>query len=304
MKTSHQRTFDVEATAALLDYPALVQALRQAIVEYGAGRIVSPERMAIPMQDGGLMLSMPSSAEDIAVHKLVNVCPSNSTRQLPTIHGQVVAYDSHTGEMLFVLDGPTVTGRRTAAVTALAVMTLHAAPPKEILVIGTGKQAANHVEALAALFPEARLLAKGISDADTRNFVERQKQVAPNLDALSGDIPDSVDVVVTVTTSKTPVYDEIAREGRLVIGVGAFTPDAAEIGKKTVDSSVVVVDDPIGARHEAGDLIQAGFDWDTVCTLAQAIEGKLTPTAPIFLKSVGCAAWDLAACRVARNSIG
>lgn len=303
MATSKQNTFDAQATAALLDYPSLVQALREAVVEYAAGRIASPERLVIPMQEGGVMLSMPSSASDLAIHKLVTVCPSNSKRQLPTIHGQVMACDSHTGEMLFLLDGPTVTGRRTAAVTALGIMTLSTAPAQEILVIGTGTQAANHIEALATLFPDAKLLVKGRSDLATQSFVERHKPIAPNLSALAGSIPDSVDVVITVTTSKTPVYEQPGRLGRLIIGVGAFTPDAAELGKQTVDSSVVVVDDPLGARHEAGDLIQAGVDWKHVNSLASAIEANVATGAAVLFKSVGCAAWDLAACRVVRDAL-
>lgn len=298
------RNFDALATAELLDYPSLVQVLRQTILEYGAGKIVSPERMAIPMQEGGLMLSMPASAEDIAIHKLVNVCPSNGKRQLPTIHGQVIACDAHTGEMLFVLDGPTVTGRRTAAVTVLGIQTLHGTDPREILIIGTGKQAANHAEALSAVFPQAKLFAKGTSHAQAEAFVERTRPVAPNLFALDGDaIPDNVEVVITLTTSKSPVYAEPARPGRLVVGVGAFTSDAAEIGKQTVDGSFVVVDDPVGAKHEAGDLIQAKIDWNSVCALAQALTGGPKPNAPILFKTVGCAAWDLAACRVARQAL-
>ncbi|NLP63579.1 bifunctional Delta(1)-pyrroline-2-carboxylate/Delta(1)-piperideine-2-carboxylate reductase [Paraburkholderia sacchari] len=304
MTTSPVKTFDAQATAALLDYPALVQMLRETIVEYAAGKIVSPERLVIPLQEGGVMLSMPSSASDIAIHKLVNVCPGNGKRQLPTIHGQVIACDAFTGEMLFVLDGPTVTGRRTAAVSALGIMCLHAGAPEEILIIGTGKQAVNHVEAFAALFPQARMLVKGSTPERAQRFAESLRAMAPNLGALDGDVPDSVDVVVTVTTSQSPVYTAPARAGRLVVGVGAFTPVAAEVGKTTVDGSFVVVDDPAGARHEAGDLIQAGFDWTNVNTLADAIEGSLAPAAPVFFKSVGCAAWDLAACRVARARIG
>lgn len=304
MSATDQKSFDAQATAALLDYPLLVQCLRDTIVEYGAGRIVSPERLVVPMQEGGLMLSMPASAEDLAIHKLVNVCPANGQRQLPTIHGQVVACDSRTGEMLFVLDGPTVTGRRTAAVTALGVMTLLGDAPRQIAIIGTGRQAVNHVEALSALFPECRLFVKGRSIVDAQSFVDRHKDVAPNLAVLDTAIPDAVDVVVTVTTSKVPVYNEAARKGRLIVGVGAFTADVAEIGRQTVDTSTVVLDDPVGARHEAGDLIQAGFDWNAAHSLAQVLGGRFEPQAPVFFKSVGCAAWDLAACRVARRAIG
>lgn len=304
MSTPPVKTFDAQATAALLDYSTLVQTLRETIVEYAAGKIASPERLVIPLQEGGVMLSMPSSASDIAIHKLVNVCPGNGKRQLPTIHGQVIACDAFTGEMLFVLDGPTVTGRRTAAVSALGIMCLHAGAPKEILIIGTGKQAVNHVEAFAALFPQARMLVKGSTQERTQRFVEALRAIAPNLSALDGEVPDSVDVVVTVTTSQTPVYSALARAGRLVVGVGAFTPAAAEVGKATVDSSFIIVDDPAGAKHEAGDLIQAGVDWANVNALADAIKGNLKPMEPVFFKSVGCAAWDLAACRVAQAHIG
>jgi 1-piperideine-2-carboxylate/1-pyrroline-2-carboxylate reductase [NAD(P)H] len=281
-----------------------VRALRATIVEYGAGQIVSPERLAIPMQEGALMLSMPASAKDIAIHKLVNVCPLNRARKLPTIHGQVIACDAQTGEMLFVLDGPTVTGRRTAAVTVLGIQTLHGVAPREILIVGTGKQAANHAEAFAVIFPEARLFVRGSSLKSAQAFVASVKSVAPNLSVLEGDmIPDSIDVVVTLTTSKSPVYTQPARPGRLVVGVGAFTADAAEIGQETVVGSSLVVDDPIGAKHEAGDLIQAKVDWTSVFSLANALAGELKTSAPIVFKSVGCAAWDLAACRVARQAL-
>ncbi|WP_347557898.1 bifunctional Delta(1)-pyrroline-2-carboxylate/Delta(1)-piperideine-2-carboxylate reductase [Robbsia sp. KACC 23696] len=296
-------TFDAEMTASLLDYPSLVESLRQTVLDYGAGKIISPERLSVPLQSG-VMLSMPSSAEDIAIHKLVSVCPGNAALGLPTINGQVIACNADTGEMLFVLDGPTVTGRRTAAVSALGAVTLLNASPRQILVIGTGTQASNHVEAFATLFPDAQILARGVTDDDTKKFVAMKRPNVPNLNGLHGEIPDSVDVVVTVTTSKKPVYDERVRMSRLVIGVGAFTPDAVEISKRVVDQSFVVLDDPVGAKHEAGDLIQASFDWTRAATLAQALQGKIKPDAPIFLKSVGCAAWDLAACRVARKVLG
>jgi 1-piperideine-2-carboxylate/1-pyrroline-2-carboxylate reductase [NAD(P)H] len=64
-----------------------------------------------------------------------------------------------------------------------------------------------------------------------------------------------------------------------------------------------VVDDPVGAKHEAGDLIQAGVDWRAVSPLAKALNGEFSTTNPVLFKSVGCAAWDLAACRVARDAL-
>ncbi|PLZ01267.1 ornithine cyclodeaminase [Burkholderia sp. WAC0059] len=292
--------FDAAATAALLGYDALVGALRETVVEYGRGVVTSPERLVTPLAGDGLMLSMPAVAADLAIHKLVNVCRSNAARGIPTIHGQVLACDSVTGVPLFVLDGPTVTGRRTAAVTMLGIDLLHGAP-REVLIVGTGTQAANHAQALAQLHPGVRVLIQGRSAQRAADFCARYASIAPTATPLEGDVvPETVDVVITATMSKTPVYTGAARAGRLVVGVGAFTPDAAEVAAATVRGSYAVVDDPLGAKHEAGDLILAQTDWRDVASLADVILGKAQPAGPVFFKSVGCAAWDLAACRVAR----
>lgn len=298
--------FDAAATARLIPYAALVGALKRASIDYAEQRIASPERLVVPLNQGGLMLSMPATAPDLAIHKLVNVCASNGPRGLPTIHGQVMACDADTGEMLFILDGPTVTGRRTAAMSMLGVETFAVATPREFLLIGTGTQAANHLEAIGELFPNARVWVKGSAPARAEAFCAAHRGKAHDLRPLAqpdAAIPESIDVVIALTTSKQPVYDEAARPARLVIGVGAFTPAMVEIGARTIGASALFVDDLAGAKHEAGDFIQAGVDWTRVGGIASVLSNAaLRPSdQPVVFKSVGCAAWDLAACRVARE---
>ncbi len=60
---------------------------------------------------------------------------------------------------------------------------------------------------------------------------------------------------------------------------------------------------PAGARHEAGDLIVAQVDWQHVASLADVLAGTFDRSGPLLFKSVGCAAWDLAACRTARDAL-
>jgi 1-piperideine-2-carboxylate/1-pyrroline-2-carboxylate reductase [NAD(P)H] len=299
--------FDANDTARLTPYPALVDALAAAVIDYTQRRIVSPERLVVPLNDDGVLLSMPATAPDIAIHKLVNVCPRNRERGLPTIHGQVMAIEPDTGETLFILDGPTVTGRRTAAMTMLGVRTLARTAPRDVLLIGTGTQAANHLEALGELYPDARVRVRGSAPARAQAFCEQHAAKARRLQSLADDtVPESVDLVIALTTSRAPVYDEAPRAERLVVGVGAFKPDMAELGARTLHGSALFVDDPAGAKHEAGDLIQARVDWTKVAGIAAALAAAPgTPaavdyTARVF-KTVGCAAWDLAAGRVARN---
>lgn len=295
------KRFDATSTETLLPFKLLVRELERAVAEYAAEKITSPERLAIPLEAGGVMLSMPASAQDIAIHKLVNVCPSNFSRNLATINGEVVAYDAVTGVSLFALDAPTVTGRRTAAVTLLAIRRLRKTPPKTIAIIGTGKQASTHAQAISSFYPGVDLVVAGISQQEEEQFCAVHSFCA--VSPFADHDWSRVDVVVTLTTSKTPVYTEAAVQDRLIVGVGAFTPDAAEVGKGTVLASTVIVDDPVGARHEAGDLIQAGVNWSGVISLGEVIRGTANVADPVFFKSVGCAAWDLAACRAAREMI-
>lgn len=299
--------FDAAATARLTPYAELVEALKTASVDYAGQRILSPERLVVPLNDGGIMLSMPATAPDLGIHKLVNVCPANGPRGLPTIHGQVMAFDADTGATLFILDGPTITGRRTAAMSMLGVYTFMPTA-REFLLIGTGTQAANHLEAIGELFPDALVHVKGSSPAKAEAFCAAHRGKARNLQPLmSAEVPASVDVVIALTTSRQAVYDEVPGAERLVIGVGAFTPAMLEIGARTVHGSALYVDDQAGAKHEAGDFIQAGVDWDTVTGISAIADGSAPLPAtgtPVLFKSVGCAAWDLAACRIARNALG
>lgn len=297
--------FDVAETARLIPFRALVEALKVAAADYAAGRVVNPERLAVPLNGDGIMLSMPAAAPDLAIHKLVNICPRNSERAMPTIFGQVMAFDADTGQTLFILDGPTVTGRRTAAMSMLGVETFTRTAPNEFLLIGTGVQAANHLQAIAELYPRARVRVKGISTDFAQQFCDAHKGEVNDLQPLAdAEIPDSVDVVIALTTSRQAVYNETPRAGRLVIGMGAFTPQMCEIGARTIGGSSLFVDDVAGARHEAGDFIQAGVDWSTVLGIKDALASKPSLDKPIVFKTVGCAAWDLAAGRVARSTLG
>jgi 1-piperideine-2-carboxylate/1-pyrroline-2-carboxylate reductase [NAD(P)H] len=296
------KIYDPLETAEVLPFPALVKTLRSTVLDYAAQRIVCPPRLSVPLQKNGVMLSMPASADDIAIQKLVTICPNNRTIDFPTVFGVVMVCDALTGKPYFGLDGATVTGRRTAAMTVLATQVLHPAGPRSILLIGTGEQASHHVRAFSECFPGASIQVTGVSEQAAADFCDKHRRFAPTLSVAVGRIvEENVDLVVTLTTSKSPVYFETARSSRLIAGVGAFTPDAAEIAPEIVRASTVIVDDPLGATHEAGDIILAGVDWNSVKSLADAINELIPANQSVFYKSVGCAAWDLAACRVARQ---
>lgn len=290
---------DQALTASLLDFHDLVDAVAVAASEHAAGRIFNPERLVLPMGQGGAMLSMPATAQDIGIHKLVSVQPGNALRGLPTIHGTVTVCDAATGVPLLMLDGPEVTGRRTAAVSLLAIRRLLGSIPEQVLIIGTGVQARHHLQAIHALKPDAKVWVRGRDSAKSEQFCRDLRAVHERVAMCPAEVPADVGAVIMVTTSIAPIYDEPARRDRVIVGVGAFKPGMAEIGKTTLDGSDLYADDPAGARHEAGDLIRAGVDWARVRSLADLLASGADRGRPAVFKSVGTAAWDLAAARVA-----
>jgi 1-piperideine-2-carboxylate/1-pyrroline-2-carboxylate reductase [NAD(P)H] len=284
-------------TEARLPFPKLVDALQVAVLELAADKIRCPERQVVPMSGGAMLLSMPAVADDLVAHKLITVAPQNKALGLPTILGQLAILDGQSGATRLILDGATVTGRRTAAMSMLGLRALGPRTINRALVIGTGTQARGHVEALAALYPGIQIGVRGLTKDNEDHFQRQQSHL--DLAWARPHLDNPWDVVITCTTSSTPVYTEAACLDCLIIAVGAFRPEAAELSSEIIHASEIFVDDPGGAPHEAGDLIQANIDWTVVRALAEILPQAAPPTRPRVFKTVGCAAWDLAAARVA-----
>ena len=293
------KTLDARGTAALLPYPALVDALRVAAIGLSRGEISCPQRQVMPMAGDGAVLSMLALASDLAVHKLVTYVPTNAGRRMPTIQGEVSVWEAATGAHLLSLDGATVTGRRTAALSMLGLSSLLAARPEAFRIFGTGTQARHHIEAIAQLYPKATITVSGRTAAAAEKFCAAHHGLSSRLSPARSADDDQADVVICCTSSPEPVYEAPARPGRLLIAIGSFTPAAAEIAAATVRASRMFVDDLDAARAEAGDLIRAGVDWRDVQPLSQLLQDARVPEGAVLFKTVGHAAWDLAAARVA-----
>ncbi|WP_310389393.1 delta(1)-pyrroline-2-carboxylate reductase family protein [Roseateles sp.] len=294
------RILNAEATADLLPYERLIPAVRQAMLDLHAGLIHASARTVLPLPEGGSYLAMPCTDAHYAVTKLVAVTPANRARGQATIQGRVVVSEAGNGTPLIILDGIVVTARRTAAVTLLGIETLLGRPPESLVLVGTGAQALTHALAMGERWPGVHLRCVGRGRAQGMAFAALLTAQRLNARALTIEqaLEDAA-VVVTATTSLSAVLPDDVAPNTLIVGLGSFTPQMAELPAKQVRQRHVWVDDLDGARHEAGDLLQAGVDWSRVHNLAEALADKALPRAPMLLKTVGHAAWDLAAVRTA-----
>ncbi len=298
------RFFDAEETAARLPYPDLADSIRDVALSRSSGTVQAPPRLALPLPDGAVLLVMPAADGDLAITKLVTVHPENPGRGLPTIQGEVVVMEASTGTRLGLLDGATVTARRTAALSLLAACELAPRPNGPLLIVGAGAQGRSHLEA----FREGLGVSKVFVASRTRDHAEALADHARGLgaEAVVVDPEEAlpgVGLIVTTTTSREPVLPEGLREGTFVAAVGSFEPEAAELPPALISRSTVVVDTTEGAREEAGDLLQAetvgDFRWENATALEDALRWPERPGGAVVFESVGHALWDLAAARTA-----
>ena len=291
--------FSPEATAAALPYPELADAIA-ALLRDPTVRV--PARTVMPLPAGGSLFVMPACDQRVAITKLISFVADNGARQLPAIQGDIVVFDALDGRRLALLDGPTVTARRTAAVSLLAARTLAPRPDGPLLIVGAGVQGRAHLEAFAQGLGvrEALIASRSRASADAlvahaQSLGLRARRV-DGADAALADCP----LVVSCTSAQAVALRGTPRDDAFVAAVGAFTPRmvewAPEVCRELAARGTLVVDTR-DADHEAGDLMQAGIDVGELPTLAEALD-TARPRGPVFFKSCGWAGWDLAAARL------
>ncbi len=294
---------DADATAARLPYPALAAEIGLLLRDPA---VQVPPRLVPELPGGSHLFVMPAFDARVAIAKLITFTPANAGTARPTIQGDVVVFEVASGTRRLVLDGPTVTARRTAAVSLLAARLMAPEPAGALLVVGAGVQGQAHVEAFVRGLGVREVLIASRSPggaealaAQARSLGARARCIA-DADAALPDCP----LVVTCTPARGIVLRAAPHDAAFIAAVGAFTPTMCELAPALVQHVQArgrIVVDTGDAVHEAGDLLQAGIAVDRLSTLADVVNGRCEPQrgGPVLFKSCGWAGWDLAAARLA-----
>jgi ornithine cyclodeaminase len=292
-------------TANQLPYPALAAEI-DALLHDAAVHV--PPRLVQALPGGGSLFVMPALDGRLAITKLITYTPTNVGTARPAIQGDVVVFDVATGERRLILDGPSVTARRTAAVSLLAAQKLAPKRQGPLLIVGAGVQGRAHLEAFAAGLDvkEVRIASRSAASAqalvDHATHLGVRAEVVADPNAVLADCP----LVVTCTPAAGVVLHALPRADAFIAAVGAFTPKMVELSpdfcRHCAEAGMVIVDTR-DADHEAGDLLQAGLDVARFATLGEVVRAKQNrpdrTTGPVLFKSCGWAGWDLAAARLA-----
>uniref|UniRef100_UPI0035AE248A delta(1)-pyrroline-2-carboxylate reductase family protein n=1 Tax=Hylemonella sp. TaxID=2066020 RepID=UPI0035AE248A len=292
-------------TAARLPYPDLAREIAALLADPA---VQVPPRLVQPLPGGGSLFVMPAHDACVAITKLISYTPANAGTGRPAIQGDVVVFDIASGARRLVLDGPTVTARRTAAVSLLAAQTLAPNPQGPLLIVGAGVQGRSHLEAFAVGLGlrDAKIASRSAASAqalaDHARTLGLEAEVITDPNEALADCP----LVVTCTPANGVVLRAAPRPDAFIAAVGAFTPRmvelAPELCREFAARGTIVVDTR-DADHEAGDLLQAGLDVSQFITLQDALRTKKnrpgSTSGPVLFKSCGWAGWDLAAARLA-----
>ena len=295
-------TLDATATAARLPWTFLADEIAALLRD---DAVSVPARSVLPLPGGGSLFVMPATDGTVAMTKLITLTPANAGTGRPAIQGDVVVFDIATGARSLVLDGPTVTARRTAAASLLAARHLAQVPTGPLLIVGAGVQGLAHAQAFVEGLGvrEVWVASRSAASADALAAQVRalgcEVRTVADADAALPHCP----LVAVCTPAQAVVLSAPPRPDAFIAAVGAFTPAMAELAPslcRHVAGHGRIVVDAEDAAHEAGDLLQAGLDVARLPTLRDVVRaGIAVRPGPVLFKSCGWAGWDLAAARLA-----
>lgn len=289
-----------------------IAAVRQGFADLSAGRATVPVRVSVPLAGDGVALAMPAALAGGSYFsvKVVAVAPGNAARGLPLVPATVLLGDAGTGAALALIEGAALTALRTGAAGGVAAAVLARSDSEVATVFGAGVQARAQILALATVLQgklrEIRVVGRGGERAhgliDWALGLEELKGLT--LRGGSGTLHETwvreamegADVVVTATSSATPVFDGgHLGEGVHITAVGSFKPGMRELDAETLAGARIVVDQREAALAEAGEL--QGLGNEDVVEIGEVISGRevgrTSPSERTVFKSVGNAVQDL-----------
>lgn len=253
-------TIDAEGVKRLTDFGPLVEAIRTMFRKDCVMPVRHHHTIAMAGEPDATLLLMPAwtTGEHIGV-KLVTVFPGNAERGLPAISGTYILFDGADGRVLAMVDGGELTARRTAAASALAADYLARKDAEHLLVVATGRLAANQVGAFRAVRPIRKVSVWGRNPAKARAVVDRLGAEGLQV-AVAAELETAVrnaDIVSCATLATEPlIRGDWLRPGTHLDLIGAFTPAMRESDDECVRRATVFCDTRAGATVEGGDLVQ------------------------------------------------
>lgn len=294
----------------LLPMAECVEVMAGALAVTGRGDAVLPLRQMVWMPDrSGMIGLMPGYLGDPKSlgFKVVSIFTGNHGTAYDSHQGVVMLVDTAHGSPLVIMDAGAITAIRTAAVSAVATRALSNPDAGDLAILGSGTQAASHLDAMATVRPLRRVRVWSRDPARARRFAERatQRGIAIEPVATARAAAEGADLICTTTAASEPILEGAwLASGAHINAVGACFAATRELDTEAVRRARLYVDRRESALNEAGDLLipireGAVTEGHIVAELGDVLlgraPGRRTRDEITLFKSLGISVEDLAA---------
>lgn len=268
------REIEVEG---LLDMPMALEAVEEVFRQHGEDRAPNQPRRRIFVPRGLL-------------HVMAGGMPAWGVMGLKAysavggkVRFVVLLFSSETGDLLGIIEADRLGQIRTGAATGVATKFLARPEASVVGIFGTGRQARTQLQAVCAVRPIREVRAYSRDP-------ERRKQFCADMGkllgcalrpvAVPGDVVKGADIVITITSSRDPVFDgHLVEPGQHLNVAGSNMDQKREVDDETIRrADRIVVDQLEDARIESGDLIgpvgRGVTRWERMHELGAVVCGK------------------------------
>ena len=175
------RVVSAEEVHRLLDYPSLVEALRE-LFRRGIDRVETvllSQNLPEGRHNDWLLLPAWQYGRNYGA-KLVSVFPGNEAKGIASVQGLYLLFDGTNGLPLACIDGAAITLRKTAANSALAATYLARADAQTLLMVGAGAMARPLIEAHSAVRPIRKVLIWNRTPERAEALAEAMSWIGPD----------------------------------------------------------------------------------------------------------------------------
>ena len=246
-----------------LDMGRSIELMKTALIALSNGDVKQMVRPVLPLYDRNLIGMMPAyyGTGKIAGVKILSVYPDNYKQSIPSHQGEMLVFETETGKVKAVVDADSLTGMRTAAVSAAVTAALARSEAKHLAILGAGLQGRRHLEAISLvrqlegvtvwdLRPEAAVMYK--------QEMEEKLGIAVRVCSTVEEATKDADIICTLTPAQDPIlFAKHVKAGTHINAVGACTPTARELSSDLMAQGRIFVDWKPAAILEAGDYLLA-----------------------------------------------
>lgn len=294
----------------LLPMEAAMDAVASAFKALSAGEAMNPLRRVMFLPDDlGVQVTMPAylGSQGTTGLKAITVFPSNEGTAFDSHQGAVLLFGTEHGELQAIVDASAITAIRTAAASGIATRLLAREDAEKLAILGSGTQAASHLEAMLLVRTIRRVRVWSRTPAHVQRFASQaSEQHGVDVEAAptAREAVQDADIICTTTSAPTPILlGDWLRSGMHVNAVGSSVPFTRELDTIAVVRSRLFVDRRESTINEAGDYLmplkegavdEAHIQAEIGEILLGQNPGRVSPQEITLFKSLGLAVQDLA----------